>query len=451
MNATEGTAFADVELVELLEDEPELLAIADAIAATAQPSPVVKGRRYGRRAVLSAVLAVAAGVAVALVAPWQRSHGSLSDLALAAIGSQPVVHVVTETPTGAGLVDIATGRATPVVQRDEIWYDAARGLRRDLTRDGPVLLDDVLETPNGGFTSHGIVYDCAWIAAHPVAATKAHVSCNPSGDNGTAPRIVARPRPTLDPGLAGFADGYREALASGQAREAGTGTVDGRAVDWLVFPTSDGGTERVALDRSTHKPVLLEGPHLSVRIESIETIAYDPSDFARPTPDEVPERPSATNATDGATVDLSGAALAAAYPGAVWAGAEVAGLPLVLAEQQTLSASFADGTARQSGPGLELGYGTLTSGGHLEPTRPYVEIQEAPSPSLATMAGFVRGDFPPVGALYVEPLSGSWSSGDVLGIGATEINGSYVIIQTQNTGPGTLLTVARALTRAPAR
>jgi hypothetical protein len=454
MNRTAETSFADAELTELFADEPELLAIADAIAATttaparAHATASAPSRlRLAGPAVLSAVALVAAAVVVVLVAPWQRAHGTLTDMALAAIGTQPVVHVVMETPTGAGLVDIASGKAQPVMQRDEVWYDAARGLRRDVTGDGSVILDDELETPQGGFTSHGIVYDCAWIAAHPVAATKARVSCNASGDNGTTPHIVSRPKPTLDPGLAGFADSYRQALASGQAHEAGTGEVEGQTVDWLVFPTSGGSTERVALDRSSHKPILLQGPHLSIRIDSIESIPYDTSNFARPTPAEVPERASRTNAGDGAAVALNGAAIAAAYPNALWAGSQVARLPLVHAEQQTLSATFSGGTPKQTGPGLELGYGTLNKNGQIDRTQPYVLIQEAPSSTLATMAGFIHGGFPPAGSLYADPLSGSSSTVNTLGIGATVTNGIYVIIQTHPTGPETLLDVVRALTQ----
>ncbi|MGH3009880.1 MAG: hypothetical protein ACRDLM_10825 [Gaiellaceae bacterium] len=438
--------------MELFAGEPELLAIADAVAATTPKRTEgnltrTRHRRFARPTVLSVAIAVAAAVTVALIAPWHRSQGTLSDLALAALGSQPVVHVVTQTPTGAGLVDIATGNTTPVMQRDEIWYDATLGLRRDLTHDGSTVLDDVLETPQGGYTTHGIVYDCAWIAAHPVAATKARVSCNASGVNGTTPHVVPRPKPTLDPGLAGFADSYRDALASGQAQQDGTGTINGQPVDWLAFDTSDGGTERVALDRTSHKPVLLEGPHLSVRIDSIETIPYDPADFARPTPAETQVPPSVTKAFDGPSVELNASAIAVAYPNALWAGNTVAGLPLVYVEQQTLTARFADNTPTQTGAGLELSYGTLGNDGHIDRTKPYVEIQEAPSSTLATMGGFIRGGFPAAGTLYAEPLSGAWSSGPVLGIGATTINDVYVIIQTNGTGPTTLLTVARALTQ----
>ncbi|MGH9144794.1 MAG: hypothetical protein ACRD2I_26955, partial [Vicinamibacterales bacterium] len=336
---------------------------------------------------------------------------------------------------------------TPVMQRDEIWYDATLGLRRDLTRDGSTILDDVLETPQGGYTTHGIVYDCAWIAAHPVAATKARVSCNPSGVNGTTPHVVPRRKPTLDPGLAGFADSYRDALASGQARQDGTGTIDGQPVDWLVFDTSDGGTERVALDRTSHKPVLLEGAHLTVHIDSIETVPYDPTNFARPTPAETPVRPSSTNAADGSNIELNASSIAAAYPNGLWVGSAVAGLPLVNAKQQTLIATFADNTPRQTGPGLELSYGTRSSDGRLDRTKPYIEIQEAPSSTLATMGGFIHGDFPAAGTLYASPVTGAWSTGTALGIGATSVDGIYVIIQTQGTAPTALLTVARALTQ----
>jgi hypothetical protein len=182
----------------------------------------------------------------------------------------------TQAPAGAQLVDIKTGHVQQISQRqqEEIWFDAAKGLKRDTVRLASTIVDDTLETPRGGYTPGGIVYDCAWIAAHPVQATKARVSCNFSGDNGTTPHVVPRPRPTLNPGHAGFVDGYREALASGQARAAGSGQLDGRPVDWLEFQTAD-GDERVALDHRTHKPVLLESDSgWRLRITSIDTIPF---------------------------------------------------------------------------------------------------------------------------------------------------------------------------------
>jgi hypothetical protein len=404
-------------------------------------------RRLLRPSLLSAAVVVAAAAAIVLVAPWQRSHGTLADLALAAIGSQPVVHVVSEMPTGGGLVDIATGTTTPLVQRDEIWYDASRGLRRDLTTIGSTVVDDVLETPQGGFTPRGIVYDCTWIAAHPIAATKARVSCNPSGKNGTTPHVVPRLKPTLNPGLAGFADSYRAALASGQAREAGTGTVDGQKVDWLEFPTSGSVTEKVALDPVSHKPLFLRTEGSTTKIAQIETIAYDASDFARPRPSEVPEQPSATRADDLVAIALDGAAISNGYPGAVWAGAHVAGLPLVRAATQTLTVSFADTTPSRHGRGLDLAYGTLDANGRLDRSQPFIDIQEAPSPTLATMQSFIHGGYPSAGTLYADPLLGAARTSDTLSVGGTVVDGVYITIQTYATPPATLLEVARALTR----
>ncbi len=322
------------------------------------------------------------------------------------------------------------------------WFDAAKGLKRDTVRVGSTIVDDTLETPRGGYTPGGIVYDCAWIAAHPIQATKAGVSCNFSGENGTTPHVVPRPKPTLDPGLAGFVDGYREALASGQARAAGSGQLEGRAVDWLEFKTAD-GKERVALDHRTHKPVLLEGDSgWRLRITSIETIPFSASDFRRPTADELPERTLATfgRASDEESLPLERNAIADAVPGAVWAGASVDGLALAKAERQSLLTTFANHVRPPaSGTGLKLEYGTLTASGRIDVSQPNLRIQAAPDRVLAfgNMWGFVRGDDPPVGSLY--------TSGPPIGF--TVVGGTYVTIQASSAE--LLLAAARAL--EPAR
>ncbi len=448
MNRSSGTSFADPELVELFADEPELLAIADAIGATAPAGAERRLARAPRRRLVAAAVLVAAVAVVVLVAPWRRSHGTLADLALAAIGSGPVVHVVSETPTGGGLADLKNGTVRPLVQRDEVWYDGSRGLRRDLATVESKIVDDELETPQGGFVPGGRVYDCTWIAAHPVAATRAHVSCNASGENGTKPHVVPRPKPTLDPGLAGFADGYRKALASGEAREAGSGTVDGRKVDWLVFPTSDNGTERVALDHVSHKPILLEYRTSTTRIVDIGTIAYDASDFPRPRANEVPPPAAGGRSEDISTIALAGPAIAAALPGAVWAGPRIAGRPLVQATKQTLTARSFKAPTR-TGAGLELTYGSVDGQDHLDLSQPYVEIQEAASRSLLLLGGFVRPGMPPAGKLYLDPVPGARLTRDTLSLGAMVSGGVYVTIQT-NTTPTTVLEVAHALVQAGA-
>ena len=240
----------DAEVIELLRDSPELLAIADAITAT-QAAPATR-RRATRLAAVAAVLGLA--VALALVSPWS-GRGSLVDRALAAIGSGAVIHVVEKRDlSDQTLVDLRTGAESPVAQTRELWFDGDRGLLRSVQRVGGAVTGEVLETPKGSWTESGRVYTCAWIAAHPVEATKARVSCNPSGQNGTMPRRVPEPRPDLDPALAGFVTGYREALANGTATRDGAGVVAGRAVEWLRFAIPATGNqgaarvERVAVD-----------------------------------------------------------------------------------------------------------------------------------------------------------------------------------------------------------
>lgn len=441
---TTHDVWTDLELRELLLEQPELVAIADALAqADAQAATRRSRRRVPRNSqILAVAAALAAVIAVALIAPWTRSGGSLSDLALAAIGSQPVLHVIAESegPTGGQLIDIKTGGVQQISQhqQEEIWFDAAKGLKRDTVRVGSTIVGDTLETPEGGYTPGGIVYDCAWIAAHPIQATKARVSCNFSGENGTTPHVVPRPKPTLDPGLAGFVDGYRQALAAGEAREAGSGRLDGRPVDWLAFETSD-GSERVALDHTTHKPVLLENDSgWRRRITSIETIPFAAADFRRPTADELPVQPSfGSRAADAQSLQLERGAIAAAVPGAVWAGPSVNGLTLAKAERQSLRTSFANhARPPETGPGLELVYGALNASGRLDTSQPYLRIQGAPSRALAfgNMWGFVRGDDPPEGRLY--------TSGSVP-VGFTVVEGAYVTIQASSAD--LLLAAARAL------
>jgi hypothetical protein len=391
---------------------------------------------------LAAALAVAM-VVLLLVSPWEGSP-SLTERARAAIGSQPVLHVVAESPAGAQLIDLQSGDAAPVLQQEEIWYDAERGLRREVVRVGQTIVGETLETPQGGYTPGGIVYDCTWIAAHPVEATKAGVSCNASGDNGTTPSVIPRPKPTLDPGLAGFVDGYRQALADGSGQWAGTGLVDGQPVDWLVFRTRD-GSERVALDQATHKPVLLKNDSgWSLRITTIETIPFTTSDFRRPTPDELPKQPSRGRSREEQTLPLDGIAIAAEVPAALWAGLTLAGLPLVMAEELALRTSFADGTEPETGTGLELEYGVLGANGRLDRSQPYALVHQAPSRVLAfaNAWGFVRGDAPPPGKVYAPSMDGG-----VLGF--TVRDGRYLTIEASSRD--LLLAAARGLEPASAR
>ena len=169
---------------------------ADVEQRLARRERAQRGRGFGRlsRFALAATVLVV-GIALAVVAPWGGS-GGFADRALAALGSGPVLHVVAHAqgPTGGRLVDLSTGATTAITQEMEmeIWYDHKQGLKHSVLRSGGRIVDDTLETPEGGYTPGGIVYDCAWIAAHPVEATKARVSCNANRNNGTTPALPGR-------------------------------------------------------------------------------------------------------------------------------------------------------------------------------------------------------------------------------------------------------------------
>jgi len=399
---------------------------------------------------LFVVALVAAAIAVILaVLPMRQSSPSLVGQALAAIGSGSVLHIVGEMPTGRQLLDLRSDQTKPVMQREEIWFDESRGVRRDVTRIGGTIIDDTFQSKEGGFTPHGIIYDCTWIAAHPTAATKARVSCNLSGDNGTTPHSVPRPKPTLDPGLAGFADSYRSALASGAAHEGGSGVIEGQAVDWLVFDTKQ-GSERVALDAATHKPILINGPNaLKLRVTTIEAIDSAGGHFQKPTPDETPLRPSFGRATDQQTLPLSGAAIAAGYRDAVWAGSSVGGLPLASAVVQQLVGSYYHrARPSESGVGLQLQYGSLTANGHRDFTKPYLTVSEAPNPVLATAYMWPEyvGTDPRPGEFYFSPIAAGQTGSIGLAVGFTIINGHAISVQASSNE--LLLAAARALTAA---
>src|SRR5262249_21223252 len=91
----------DPEVVETLRNEPELLAIADALQSAGDrieaPTPSRRARpRWLRPA--AAALAFAAVLGVVLASPWDSGSGpSLVERARAAVGDEPVDHVVLQT------------------------------------------------------------------------------------------------------------------------------------------------------------------------------------------------------------------------------------------------------------------------------------------------------------------------------------------------------------------
>lgn len=417
-------------------------------------------RRLPRIAgVALAVAFVALGI---LVAPW-NDHGpsSLLDRALAAVGDGSVLHVVIRqtVPADDYLVYVATGRtlAPDRVVETEIWYDASGSREHMLTREDGKLRDDVLQTPQGTTSMDGRVFTCAWIAAHPVEATKEGVSCRLFGGNGTTPRTVPEAPPVVDPALAGFVGGYRDALASGTARHVGDGVVDGRRVQWLEFtvtppppppgsePPPGAGepqpwTERVALDAETYRPVLVRtvsgvgtSEYSVVRIEAVSEGA---ADFSAP-----PLRPAADRISRGdvlasrdATVVQARSALGSTP---LWAGTTLLGRTLATVRIDSLQTSYTRDTGRPptSSSGVELVYGPLENG---HPAAGSIVLRESARPEFAYAWTPSRG-LPPEGAMRVVPGFGSF----------LRVDGVYVAILTPPGDRDEALSVGRELKPIP--
>jgi hypothetical protein len=362
MTRTNYFVFADHELVELLIDEPQLLAIADALSVTGRAGSGSKGepdrrpsvgRRRGR---LVGVAAGVASLAAALLLllfmpPWSTGPNVVQE-ALAAVGTQPVLHVaVIQIDAAAGtLVDLDTGNAIPRTLKTEIWFDAQRHLKRTVfVLDGQVL-DEQLETAQGGVTGTGPIYTCAWIAGHPAEAEKAGVSC---GTGSGAVTGGPAEQPSLDPTLAEFADQYRSALASGRAVEGGHGEVDGREVIWLEFKTGT-AIGRVAVDASSYQPVAVESKDRATRFQVVtaETLPYQQGLFEKPEPARWQTGGGIATETEvgvqDAATTLGGTML--------WLGQEWNGLKLVAITLQERRVSFAGGSVPEQVQVVRLTY-----------------------------------------------------------------------------------------------
>ena len=131
----------DREVLELLRDEPELLAIADGVAETEAP-------RHLRpiRALLAVATVAVALFALVLASPWDRGGGDGSVLgrALAAIpAGGPVVHLTARLDS-PGAESITS----------ESYYEPSRHLLRVVTRDeGQVVSDFTTRATEDEFTT----------------------------------------------------------------------------------------------------------------------------------------------------------------------------------------------------------------------------------------------------------------------------------------------------------
>lgn len=391
-------------------------------------------RIASRRALPALAAALAAAVfALLLVSPW-RGTPSLSERALAAIGHAPVLHVVTVQPDWfPASIDIETGRAEQQTIETEIWFDGDRELKKTASRLDGVLIEDVLETPEGGFTQGGPLITCAWIAAHPVEATKLRVSCNADMENGTTPRQIPETPPTLDLRLAGFVDNYRTALESGSAEELGRDTIDGRSVIWLRFglptsprpqgePPGPAQTSDVAVDASTYQPVRLRSAdgQWSTDITVAETLPYRASLFSRPA--KSPPGPSYGAGRGEAPIELAQAAQVLGRS-PLWLGQEWQGLRLVSVTKLDLSTGYGalSGLEPTMGTAVRFTYAAEAQGGDDGPT---LEISESTKCEFALR--WLCGPR--------DPPEGKLSNGMFPGTALARRDGLYLSIRTDAPG-----------------
>jgi hypothetical protein len=201
-------SMRDREVLELLRDEPELLAIADAVAETERGARPLRPMRW------LAGVAVAAAVLFALVlaSPWERGGGSGTVLgrALAAIETRgPVLHLTLR-------MDLKRPPENVPAVTTESFYDRSRHLVRMVsTSEGRTVSDYTTTAIEDEFSSF--------------------------------------------PGLLDEADFYRKALETGEAKVVGKGEFRGRPVYWVELEKGGGFSLRIGVDRDTYQPVVFRG------------------------------------------------------------------------------------------------------------------------------------------------------------------------------------------------
>ena len=199
-------SLRDREVLDLLRDEPELLAIADAVSDTENRPRQLRPFR----AIIAVTLAAAAIFVLVLASPWDRGgggRGSVLDRALAAIDSKgAVVHMTMRMDVTRG------GRTFPSVVT-ESFYDKQQGLVRVISRSGGKVVGD--------YTTVAVEDEFSFF-----------------------------------PGLLECASFYKQALANGDARIVGQGVWEGRPVYWLELEKGGGLILRIGIARDTYRPVI---------------------------------------------------------------------------------------------------------------------------------------------------------------------------------------------------
>jgi hypothetical protein len=383
----------DQEVVELLREEPELLALADAVAETqARPR---RTRRVAARA--GGVLAVAAVVLLAVLL-WPggggRPQGVLGK-ALAALGDGPVLHLIVRQPVGAELIELRGNRTIVPKYEIESWFD------RDFNHSHTILR-------LGGRTLGEFVL--------------------PDDLQGRGATVGP-----VDPAYAALWTGYREALENGTAKVEREDHLFGRPVYWLRFPPAehDRPGSLVAIDRRSYSPLAFRyettpGRSVEIRVLLARLQAYDEADFRRRT--DVPNPLSGTSTTSSSSSGPVIPTQTAKIKPWLTAGPTVAGLSQTSVSPTTVSSNG------RSAQGFDLVYGSETASKSLR-----ISQLKRP-PDRSEWKGIPRG--------FVRVSEGESSGSDNKTIpfwtGNLVVDGVYVTIET-GVSKEALLAAARAL------
>ena len=391
----------DLELLDLLADDPRLLAIADAVAATQQPPRRPLLQRTAPRVALVAVVAAAA-IVVALTLP----HGGpgIVDRAIAAIGDGRVMHVVADVPTGTVDVDLQSGRRSVQQYRLELWAD------QQMQR-----LHAVMSVKGR------VVVDLLW-----PQDSKSGATIGP-----------------IDPAFAALWSGYRKALEDGTATRAGEGVAFGHMVYWLRFKPAEAKTRgsEVAVDAQTYKPVVYRVYNGVVPVDQhillAESTDLSSADFTRRGANPAVSGLLGSGSSSSGSMESDGASPSTRVPsGWVTAGPEANGHKLTAVLPQTITPDN-----KKTIHGIQLVYGDLEHG--LAGPRA-TTIDELPAPDEPAMWAQI-----PAGHLQIQDGQSSGPSGNHRQwTGHLVKNGRYVTITTPH-GEQALVAIARSLRPVP--
>ncbi|HEY1480825.1 MAG TPA: hypothetical protein VGF46_12380, partial [Gaiellales bacterium] len=248
------------------------------------------------------------------------------------------------------ILDLATGSQAVATQTIEYWFDAARKQLRLVIRTPGQPTADVVRT-----------------------------------DPPASPIVDA---------LAALDEGATLAVASGAARAAGSGTIDGRPVRWLSLALG-GARERAAFEAGSGRLVAISVGSLSWRVRLDAAVARTRAQFTSITP--TASAGSGGHIAAGRTISAGYAQHVTGW-NPVWLGRSFGGRTLL--RVQTMRLQESHGAGPQLKTGLLLSYYSKAAG--------MISLQEAPRPHL--VAGYLPKELLPASGRAVLTSSASGCS-----------------------------------------